>query len=306
MSMPENVTRENFPRSKMTASGMTQLIPHIDNHEMNYIRDIPYLKRGDRELFIQLILPDGVSEKTPLIVYVSGSAFYWQNIPQTLPRLCLLANKGFAVASVEYRSAEIAPFPCQISDVRAAVRFLKLHAHEYGLSDGNFFLMGDSSGGYTALMTALTTGIPELDEGIYREADSSVRGVIDFYGPTDVSAMHKEPSLCDHVSDRCPEAILIGGKSVVDCPEITAPTNPMNYISKDKEIPPVLIFHGTNDEVVPFGQSCMLQDKLRECAKSSAFYAVEGAHHGGREFWSEQTLEIISDFVKKNSAQKQQ
>lgn len=295
-----NITRETFPKSEKTAEGMIELIPVVDNYEMNYIRDISYIKRGERELFIQLLLPDAVSEKTPLIVYVTGSAFYWQNIPQTLPRLCLLVNKGFAVASVEYRGVEIAPFPMQISDVKAAVRFLKIHASDYGLSKDNLFLMGDSSGGYTALMAGLTAGIAEFEEDIYTEVDSSVRGIVDFYGPTDVSAMHKEPSLCEHTSDHCPEALLIGGRSVIDCLEITAPTNPINYISKDRHIPPVLIFHGTNDEVVPFGQSCLLSDKLRVCGKKSAFYAVEGAHHGGREFWSEQALNIVVEFVREN------
>ena len=296
----ENITRDEFPKSEMTAKEMISLTPTSDNHEMNYIRDIPYIKRGDIELTIQLILPDGVNEKTPLIVYVTGSAYYWQNIPQTIPRLCLLANKGFAIASVQYRSAEIAPFPQQTLDVKAAVRFMKIHAHEYGLSADNVFLMGDSSGGYTALMAGLTAGVPELEEEIYNEASSDVRAIIDYYGPTDVSKMHEEPSLTEHFSDKCPEAILIGGKSVVDNPELVAPTNPLNYITPESKTPPILIFHGTNDEIVPFGQSCILSDKLTACGKKSAFYAVEGSHHGGREFWSEQTLKIVADFIREN------
>lgn len=58
------------------------------------------------------------------------------------------------------------------------------------------------------------------------------------------------------------------------------------------------MFHGTNDELVPFGQSCMLYDKLMECDKKADFYAIDGAHQGGREFWSEQCLDIIIEFIK--------
>ena len=72
----------------------------------------------------------------------------------------------------------------------------------------------------------------------------------------------------------------------------------MNYIDSVRELPPVLIFHGTNDELVPFGQSCMLYDKLVQCNKKAEFYAIENAHHGGREFWSNQVFDIIEDFIK--------
>ena len=71
----------------------------------------------------------------------------------------------------------------------------------------------------------------------------------------------------------------------------------MNYISDDRAIPPVLMFHGTNDELVPFGQSCMLYDKLKSCGKTAKLYAVDNAYHGDREFWSEQVLGIVTNFI---------
>ena len=72
----------------------------------------------------------------------------------------------------------------------------------------------------------------------------------------------------------------------------------MNYVDSSRKIPPVLIFHGTNDELVPFGQSCMLYDRLVQCGKAATFYAIDNAHHGGREFWSNQVFDIIEDFIK--------
>ena len=73
----------------------------------------------------------------------------------------------------------------------------------------------------------------------------------------------------------------------------------MNYVDSSRKIPPVLIFHGTNDELVPFGQSCMLYDRLVQCGKTATFYAIDNAHHGGREFWSNQVFDIIEDFIKR-------
>lgn len=300
MVTPRYIPREEFPRSPSRAEGMISLDVRTDNFEMNLIRDIKYIERGGVSLYVQLILPDAISPRTPLVVYVTGSAFHWQNIPQTIPRLCLLANKGAAVASVQYRGAEAAPFPAQALDVKAAVRFIKGIAPKYGLNPANVFLMGDSSGGHTALIGGITAGA-EFEETVYAEHSSEVRGIIDLYGVVDISRMNDELSAFDHTTADCPAGLLIGGVTVPDHPALYEPTVVTRYITPERRLPPVLILHGTNDEVVPFGQSCLLYERLRECGKQARFYAVEGAHHGGREFWAEQTLGIIADFLAENS-----
>lgn len=301
MIKPINVPRDEFPKSGLRSEGMKILRIRPDNDQMDYIRDIEYIRRGNIPLHIQLILPDNIDRRTPVVVYVTGSAFRWQNIPQTIPRLCLLVNKGAAVASVQYRGSETAAFPAQALDVKAAVRFMRVNAEKYGLNPDNLFLMGDSSGGHTALMAGLTSGINGLEEDIFRGVSSNVNGIIDFYGPTDISKMNDEPSTMDHTSPDSPEGSLLGGKNVLENSRLVKPTVIMDYISKERDIPPLLILHGTNDELVPFGQSCMLYDRLISQGKTASFYAVDGAHHGGKEFWSEEILGIVMDFLKQNS-----
>lgn len=300
MVTPRNIPRDEFPRSPSHAEGMISLNVRTDNYEMDHIRDIKYIERGGEPLYVQLILPDEITPRTPLAVYVTGSAFHWQNIPQTIPRLCLLANKGAAVASVQYRGVEAAPFPAQVLDVKAAVRFIKGIAPRYGLNADNVFLMGDSSGGHTALLGGITAGA-EYEEDVYTEYSSAVRGIIDLYGVVDISRMNDELSAYDHTTADCPAGLLIGGSTVPDHPALYEPTVVTRYITPARELPPVLILHGTNDETVPFGQSCILYERLRECGKRAQLYAVEGAHHGGREFWAEQTLGIIMRFLTENS-----
>lgn len=298
MIEPINIPREQFPKSTAKSRGMVLLEADIDNNEMQMFRDIEYIIRGDISLKIQLILPDKTDKKPPLIVYVTGSAFHWQNIPQTIPRLCLLANRGFAVASVQYRGSEAAPFPAQMLDVKAAVRFLKINADKYGYDRNDVWLMGDSSGGHTAMMAGLTAALGEFEEDIYTQSDSTVKGIIDLYGPVNISKMNDEPSSQNHMEADSPEGFLIGRKNVAENPQLAEPTIVTNYIKADRETPPMLIFHGTNDELVPFGQSCMLYDKLTEYGKAAKFYVIDGAHHGGREFWSCRVLDILEDFIK--------
>jgi len=301
MIQPINVPREQFPKSDVKSEGMITLNVSCDNRDVKCFTDIEYINRDGISLSIQLILPSDRNENTPLVIYVPGSAFRWQNVKGVIPSACLLANRGFAVAMVQYRGSEVASFPAQMLDVKAAVRFMKLNAHKYRLNPDNVYLMGDSSGGHSVLMAGLTVGIEQFEEEIYSEVSSDVKGIIDLYAPTDITKMNDELSSMDHIAPDSPEGCFIGGLNVLEHPELTEPTVVMNYIDSVREIPPVLIFHGTNDELVPFGQSCMLYDKLVQCKKEATFYAIENAHHGGREFWSNQVLDIIEAFIKRDS-----
>lgn len=299
MLQPINISREQFPKSNVKSDGMITLNISCDNSSMEYIPDIEYINRDGISLYIQLILPYDRAENTPLVIYVPGSAFRWQNVKRVVPAISLLANRGFAIAMVQYRGSEVSPFPAQMLDTKAAVRFMKINAQKYGLNPDNVYLMGDSSGGHTVLMAGLTAGIEKFEEETYSEVSSSVKGIIDLYGPTDITKMNDELSSLSHIEPDSPEGCLLGRVNVLEHPELTGPTVVMNYIDSAREIPPILIFHGTNDELVPFGQSCMLYDKLVKCNKKATFYAIDNAHHGGREFWSNQVLDIIEEFIKK-------
>ena len=282
MIQPINISREQFPKSNVKSDGMITLNICCDNSSMEYIPDIEYINRDGISLYIQLILPYDRTENTPLVIYVPGSAFRWQNVKRVIPAISLLANRGFAIAMVQYRGSEVSPFPAQMLDTKAAVRFMKINAHKYGLNSDNVYLMGDSSGGHTVLVAGLTAGIEKFEEEIYSEVSSSVKGIIDLYGPTDITKMNDELSSLSHIEPDSPEGCLLGRVNVLEHPELTGPTVVMNYIDSAREIPPILIFHGTNDELVPFGQSCMLYDKLVKCNKKATFYAIDNAHHGGR------------------------
>ena len=198
-----------------------------------------------------------------------------------------------------YRGSECAIFPAQALDAKAGVYFMREHAEEFGINPDNIFLMGDSSGGHTAMIAAFSYGVEALEEDERRSDVPIVRGVIDHYGPTNFLTMNDEPSSQDHRTPDSPEGCEIGRKAVLENPCLVHPTIIANYVHKEKELPPVLMFHGTNDELVPFGQGCELYDALRNAGRDAVFYQVIGAHHGGREFWSEQVLDIEEAFIRR-------
>ncbi|MBQ9901790.1 MAG: alpha/beta hydrolase [Clostridia bacterium] len=291
-----NVSREGFPMSNAAVEGMITMQPVCDNYELSYIEDVVYCERPEARLCLQIILPiDGRTDR-PLIVYIPGSAFHWQNVKERLPQLAYLAQMGFAVAALQYRGSEVAAFPSQTLDAKAGICFMKRHAAEYGIDAEKIVVMGDSSGGHTAMMAAFTCGINELEEPD-GEIDSSVRGVIDLYGPVNFTSMNDQPSSQNHYMPDSPEGMELGGVNVLDCPDLARAAAVTTYVSRERDIPPILIFHGTNDELVPFEQSCELFYTLKKSGKDAVFYRVIGAHHGGREFWTSQVLGIVEEFI---------
>ena len=64
-----------------------------------------------------------------------------------LPELMRFAARGYVAASIEYRTSNEAQFPAQLTDVKAAVRYLRAHAEDYSIDPGRIFAMGESAGG---------------------------------------------------------------------------------------------------------------------------------------------------------------
>lgn len=238
-------------------------------------------------------------KRWPLLVYVQGSAWRKQELDLNLASLSWVARRGCAVAIAEYRPSDVAPFPAQIQDAKTAIRYLRMKADDFKLDPERVVLWGDSSGGHTAVIAGITRDVPELDTGLYGEYSCDVQGIIDYYGPTDIGRMNEAPSTMDHTLPDSPEGRLIGGFHVLRNPDKVAPAVCMNHIAENVPIPPIVIFHGSKDRLVPFEQSVLLYEDLRRKGKEADFYALEHADHGGPAFWSDEVLGIVETYLRK-------
>ena len=100
-----------------------------------------------------------------------------------------------------------------------------------------------------------------------------------------------EPSIQDHVTPTSPEGLLLGGVNVLEHKQEAYQASPLPYIKKDVNTPSILMIHGNKDRLVPFGQSVLLYNTLKENNKDVTFYCVEHADHGGAAFWNNQVLD---------------
>jgi acetyl esterase/lipase len=92
------------------------------------VLNLPYATVGAKALRLDLHLPTG-TRKAPLVVYVHGGA--WSAGDKT-QYPAFLVERGYAVASVDFRSTDEAPFPANVHDIKAAIRFLRARATTYG------------------------------------------------------------------------------------------------------------------------------------------------------------------------------
>jgi acetyl esterase/lipase len=237
---------------------------------MREILDIPYRNISGMTLHIDLFLPDD-SKSPPLIFWIHGGAWMmgdrkWCGMKEQIER-------GFAVASVDYRLSTIAPFPACIEDCKYALAFLRENADSYPIDLSRVCAAGNSAGGHLAALIGITAGHADWEpEG----ADCSVQAVIDFYGPSWIKREY--PLTLNPESDRTVVNNLLGA-------DVTTPkgiaaafaASPLTYI--DGTEPPFLILHGDKDDVVSIEQSRILRNELEKYGRSVAMHTVFGGVH---------------------------
>ncbi len=243
------------------------------------VRQVPGLRYGEilgyRPLELDLYLPLGPGSAGPLpvIVHVHGGGWRRGSRREPLPLLGQgfydqLAAAGFAVAAIDYRLSGEARFPAPLEDVRTAMDWVREHAAGYGLDPGRVYLWGDSSGGHLALLAALT--------------GTKVAGVVAWFPVTDLAGLPSDLTDAGGVPDPGPEsreAQLLGAPAAA-VPGLAAQASPVTHAGPGA--PPILLMHGTADDMVPAAQSIRLAEALAAAGAAVELELVPGARH----FWN--------------------
>jgi acetyl esterase/lipase len=243
-------------------------------------KNLAYVTNGSASQTLDLYASKK-AKGAPLIVWIHGGAFLFgsqEGFPvEPVPLDFLL--EGYAVASINYRLSPEAIFPAQLEDCKAAIRWLRAHADEFGIDPNRIGVWGASAGGNLAALVGTTGKLRDFEVGENLDFSSGVQAVCDFFGPTDFLQMdgHRLPDGQIHDAPDSPESKLIGGP-IQNNPDRTRRVNPITYVTKDS--PPFLIVHGTVDRLVPFHQSQLLAAALEAAGAPVTFHPVEGGGHG--------------------------
>jgi len=259
-------------------------------------RDVSYVTNGHARQTLDLYVPEKAEGSLPLLIWVHGGG--WQNGSKNgcpIVRQGFL-QRGYAVASINYRLSNDAVFPAQIEDCKAAIRWLRAHAKEYGLDSDRFGVWGSSAGGHLVALLGTSGDEKAFDVGAHLDVSSRVQAVCDYYGPTDLTRMdtHATPkAVLKHNDPESPESRLLGGP-VLENREKALRASPVTYVSTNA-LPPFLIVHGDADPVVPFHQSELLFGALQKAGASVGLHCIKGAGHG-QGFGGQALEERVSRF----------
>ncbi len=229
------------------------------------VTEIVYAQNGAKPLKLDLYQATDATGPQPLIVMVHGGSWNGGNKAE-LPALNrYLARRHYAVAAINYRHAPKQPFPAAVEDVFRAIDFLRRHAVEGRIDMSRIVLIGRSAGAQIALSVA------------YAGKEPSIRGVVSFYGPTDLVFGYENPSarwVLD--SKKVLEDYLSGPLAAQRDAYVAA--SPVNFVNAST--PPTLLIHGSLDPLVSPRHSELLAARLREVGRPNLFVRLPWATHG--------------------------
>lgn len=290
--LPDNVTGQE---NQGAARKETPRVPADVSLQSNVV----FGKGGGRELTMHILSPkDGPKDSSPVFVWIHGGGWQGGRKESGLYSMIPFVRKGFVCATIEYRLTGEAPFPAQIEDCKCAIRYLRAHADKYRIDPDRIAVGGSSAGGHLAALVGTSGGVEQLEgTGGWQDQSSEVQAVVDLYGPTDFELFVTAKGYENHNRDGSPESKLLGGGTVLENKAGIRRVNPISYIDKDD--PPFLIIHGSEDPTVPLNQSQALHASLEKANVECKLHVIEGAKHGGREFRSPEIRTMQVDFVSR-------
>ena len=258
--------------------------------------NIPYVAGGNARQHLDLFLPTESDRRKPLplIVWVHGGA--WKAGDKSSCPAKWLVLRGYAVASLGYRLSQDAIFPAQLEDCKAAIRWLRTHASEYGIDPKRIGVWGGSAGGHLAALLGTTGNSHEFDVGENLDQSSRVQCVVDWFGPTDF-LHYGDPVWHGRDAPDSPISELLGG-TVSGNVEKARRASPIYYVGKSAA--PFLIMQGDKDNLVPEQQSELLDAALKKAGVESTLKILTGAGHGGPPFFSTLNLGLIVEFFDRH------
>lgn len=269
-------------------------------YDVTPIPDLAYAEVDGRALLADLYRPE-TGGTPPVVVYLHGGGFAAGSRTDRAPeRLAAFAAHGVAVLTVDYRLAPSSRFPDQIHDAKAAIRWLRASASEFGVDGERIAAWGASAGGLLAALLGLTSGQAawEGPVGAHLDRSSSIQAVVTWFGAFDLLASASRSWLESKLLPHEFGAVLLGVDGPADVAGIAGrarEASPLTWVSPSA--PPFLIAHGDRDRMCPPSQSQALHDALVRAGARSLLLHVGGAGHEGAEFECPAILSLTASFV---------
>lgn len=239
----------------------------------------------------------------PMLMFIHGGGWSAGSAQSSAPiadfprLLADIAATGYVVTSVNYRLNGEAKWPAQGQDIKAAIRFLRSSARDYGIDPQRFATWGVSAGAQLSATAATTCGLTELqpDNQLLPnlppaapvtspdgrvDNDDCVQAAVAWYGTYDLSTLTEQARLAGAMSREVPTAPewrLLGCMGEGCAQNKIASASAIQTLTK--EAPPMLLISGSDDKIVPSTQTLEFSGALAAEGIPHDVMIIEGVGH---------------------------
>jgi acetyl esterase/lipase len=256
--------------------------------EINVRKDVVFGTAGDRDLHCDIYKPakgNGIG-----ILMVHGGGWRRGSKDMLPPQAEVYCEWGFTCVATEYRLTPESPWPAQIHDVKAALRWMRASADEFDIDPSRIAIHGNSAGAHLSLLAAGTPGVDAFEgEGGNPGVDTSIQAVVVVYPPT---AFY----IGERTSGATNASALLGQNPDQEAARLASPTN---WVSKS--FPPTFMLHGTKDKVVPVSATIRMYNALVDAGAIAEMHIYAEQPHGWarRPAWVKPTVDEAALFLER-------
>ena len=233
--------RTNSRLSILFASSL--VIAAVSAEEPLIEGDVVYGHKDGLAMTMDVFKPASDANGAAVLFMVSGGWYSrWVQPEQVLPLFRPFIDRGYTLIAVRHGSSPRYSIPEAVSDVRQAVRFVRLNAARFDIDADRLGVMGMSAGGHLSLMLGTTgdDGRPDAAEELERTS-SRVAAVVALVPPTDLRvAVWESPESLPSYRN-FPALNLSMDKA--------GENSPLVHVTSDDA--PALVIMGGKDDLVP-------------------------------------------------------
>ncbi|GGY66082.1 hypothetical protein GCM10011613_07480 [Cellvibrio zantedeschiae] len=260
------------------------------------IKNITYVQYGNRAMQLDLYLPKPSTKKlTPAIIFVHCGGWKHGYRENFTPMAVRMAEQGYAAATISYRLSPEAQYPAAIYDVKAAVRWLRIHAKKYGVDAQHVAIAGGSAGGQIASLVGVTNDEEKFDpQRKSGKVSSAVQAIINIDGLSDFTSETALKYEDDPKKNPSAAGAWFGGR-YSEKTELWKEASPINHVSKNT--PPIL-FIGSAQTRFSVGREEMIA-KLKPLSVDTQVVLLPNAPHSFWMFdpWLEPSVKSTVEFL---------
>lgn len=228
---------------------------------------------------------------SPVILYVHGGSWAYgdKSIPEFLsPVLEMLREQGYTIISTSYElMKDKVIFEDQVSDVKDTIRWIYKNGSMYNLNKNEIGIIGISSGAHLSLMASYSDNNHFIGDPSLKQYSSSVKYIIDFSGPTDLSTLN--------IKEVAPELYHVA-EAAYNKDLLIDSYSPLKYINKN--IPSTLIIHSKADTMVPYVNSSILYSKIKESKGRARMVSLSSSDHTLKNISQDDIKLLVTEILK--------